>query len=299
MKIAVIYGGISSEREVSINTGKEIISNLDKSKYEVIGLELEKAEDIFKLRDMNVDFVYIALHGIFGEDGRVQAILDSMNIPYSGCGVLSSAMSMDKNISKLIVKNSGVRVIDGISVRKGDKINFSDLNLGDKVILKPNSGGSSIGINFATNQEEFEKALNEIFLIDDEALVERIMKGIEISVPIIQGEVFPTILIEPLKDTFFDYKSKYENGGALEYVHEFEKELQNEIDDFTRKVYKSLKCKGYARVDYILVENRAYFLEINTLPGMTKNSLLPKSTLSKGYSYTQTLDLLIEASTND
>ena len=280
MKIAVIYGGISSEREVSINTGKEIISNLDKSKYEVIGLELEKAEDIFKLRDMNVDFVYIALHGIFGEDGRVQAILDSMNIPYSGCGVLSSAMSMDKNISKLIVKNSGVRVIDGISVRKGDKINFSDLNL-------------------ATNQEEFEKALNEIFLIDDEALVERIMKGIEISVPIIKGEVFPTILIEPLKDTFFDYKSKYENGGALEYVHEFEKELQNEIDDFTRKVYKSLKCKGYARVDYILVDNRAYFLEINTLPGMTKNSLLPKSTLSKGYSYTQTLDLLIEASTND
>lgn len=299
MKIAVIYGGISSEREVSINTGKEIISNLDKSKYEVIGLELKKAEDIFKLRDMNVDFVYIALHGIFGEDGRVQAILDSMNIPYSGCGVLSSAMSMDKNISKLIVKNSGVRVIDGISVRKGDKINFSDLNLGDKVILKPNSGGSSIGINFATNQEEFEKALNEIFLIDDEALVERIMKGIEISVPIIKEEVFPTILIEPLKDTFFDYKSKYENGGALEYVHEFEKELQNEIDDFTRKVYKSLKCKGYARVDYILVDNRAYFLEINTLPGMTKNSLLPKSTLSKGYSYTQTLDLLIEASTND
>ena len=299
MKIAVIYGGISSEREVSINTGKEIISNLDKSKYEVIGLELEKAEDIFKLRDMNVDFVYIALHGIFGEDGRVQAILDSMNIPYSGCGVLSSAMSMDKNISKLIVKNSGVRVIDGISVRKGDKINFSDLNLGDKVILKPNSGGSSIGINFATNQEEFEKALNEIFLIDDEALVERIMKGIEISVPIIKGEVFPTILIEPLKDTFFDYKSKYENGGALEYVHEFEKDLQNEIDDFTRKVYKSLKCKGYARVDYILVDNRAYFLEINTLPGMTKNSLLPKSTLSKGYSYTQTLDLLIEASKND
>lgn len=299
MKIAVIYGGISSEREVSINTGKEIINNLDKSKYEVIGLELKKAEDIFKLRDMNVDFVYIALHGIFGEDGRVQAILDSMNIPYSGCGVLSSAMSMDKNISKLIVKNNGVRVIDGISVRKGDKINFSDLNLGDKVILKPNSGGSSIGINFATNQEEFEKALNEIFLIDDEALVERIMKGIEISVPIIKGKVFPTILIEPLKDTFFDYKSKYENGGALEYVHEFEKELQNEIDDFTRKIYKSLKCKGYARVDYILVDNRAYFLEINTLPGMTKNSLLPKSTLSKGYSYTQTLDLLIEASTND
>ena len=299
MKIAVIYGGISSEREVSINTGKEIISNLDKSKYEVIGLELEKAEDIFKLRDMNIDFVYIALHGIFGEDGRVQAILDTMNIPYSGCGVLSSAMSMDKNISKLIVKNSGVRVIDGISIKKGEILNFSDLNLGEKVILKPNSGGSSIGINFASNQTEFEKGLEEIFLIDDEALVERVMTGVEISVPIIKGEVFPTLLIEPLKDTFFDYKSKYENGGALEYVHEFEKELQNEIDDFTKKVYKSLKCKGYARVDYILVDNKAYFLEINTLPGMTKNSLLPKSTLSRGYSYSQTLDLLIEASSND
>ena len=228
MRVAVVYGGISSEREVSINTGKEIINNLDKNKYDVVGLELEKAEDIFKLRDMNIDFVYIALHGIFGEDGRVQAILDTM----------------DKNISKLIVKNSGVRVIDGISIKKGEILNFSDLNLGEKVILKPNSGGSSIGINFASNQIEFEKGLEEIFLIDDEALVERVMTGVEISVPIIKGEVFPTLLIEPLKDTFFDYKSKYENGGALEYVHEFEKELQNEIDDFTRKVYKSLKGKG-------------------------------------------------------
>ena len=208
-------------------------------------------------------------------------------------------MSMDKNRSKYIVKNSGVRVIDGISIKKGEILNFSDLNLGEKVILKPNSGGSSIGINFASNQTEFEKGLEEIFLIDDEALVERVMTGVEISVPIIKGEVFPTLLIEPLKDTFFDYKSKYENGGALEYVHEFEKELQNEIDDFTKKVYKSLKCKGYARVDYILVDNKAYFLEINTLPGMTKNSLLPKSTLSRGYSYSQTLDLLIEASSND
>lgn len=299
MKIAVIYGGISSEREVSIRTGKEIVNNLDRNKYEIFELEIFKKEDILELKDKNIDFVYIALHGIFGENGEVQAILNTLNIPYSGSDVLSSAMSMDKNISKILLKNANVNIIDGICLTKEDNIKFSDLNLGNKVILKPNSGGSSIGIYFASNEIEFENAKKEIFKLDDEIIVEKIISGLEISVPVIGGKVFPTLKIKPLKDDFFDYNSKYQDGGALETVHIFEKELQEKIDLYALRAYKALKCKGFARIDFIILENEVYCLEVNSLPGMTKNSLLPKSTLYKGYSYSETLDLLIKESLNE
>lgn len=297
MRIGVIYGGVSTEREVSINTGRQIINNLDKNKYEVVEIEIIEKKDIFKVVDLNLDFAYIALHGEFGESGDVQAVLETAGIKYSGSGILSSAVCMDKDVTKVLVKNAGVRVIDGICVRKEENTKFSELNLGEKVILKPNRGGSSIGIYFATNQEELEYGLSEIFKLgEEEVVIEEMKSGVEISVPIIAGKVFPTLLIEPLKDTFFDYTSKYENGGAKEYVHFFEDELQKEINDFTEKAYKAVKCKGFARIDYIIVDNKAYFLEVNTLPGMTQNSLLPKSTLHMGYSYSETLDLLIQES---
>lgn len=299
MKVAVIYGGISSEREVSIKTGKEISANLNKEKYEVFELLIDKKEDVLSLKDKNIDFAYIALHGIFGENGEVQALLETLNIPYSGSRVLSSAISMDKNISKILLKNSGVNVIDGICITKEDEIRFSDLNLGNKVILKPNSGGSSIGIFFATNDEEFEKAKEEIFKLDDEIIVEKVIEGIEISVPIIGKKVFPPIKITPLKDVFFDYKSKYQDNGAKEEVHIFEKNIQDKIEDYTKKAFKALKCSGFSRVDYIIKDNELYCLEVNSLPGMTKNSLLPKSTQHLGYSYSETLDLLIKESMND
>ncbi len=296
MKVAVIYGGISSEREVSINTGREISLNLDKNKYEVTEILLDKKEDIFKIIGMDIEFAYIALHGEFGEDGTVQSVLEILNIPYSGPGIMTSSLCIDKDITKAVVRDAGVRVIDGISIKKGEKVEFSKLNLGEKVILKPNKGGSSIGIYFATNQEELEYGLNEVFKIDDEVVIERVITGVEISVPIINGKVYPTVLIEPLKDTFFDYKSKYENGGAREYVYTFEEKIQKEINEFTLKAYNAIKCKGFARIDYLIMDNVVYFLEVNTLPGMTKNSLLPKSTASLGYSYSETLDLLIGAS---
>lgn len=298
MKIAVIYGGISSERDVSIKTGNEIISNLDKEKYEIIPFLIDKKQDVLKIKDLDIDFAYIALHGNFGENGEIQSILETLNIPYSGTDVKSSALCMDKQLTKEIVKNANVRVIDGISLRKGEKINFNDINLGDKIILKPNSGGSSIGIFFATNEEEFNKACSEIFKIDDEIIIEKVINGIEISVPIIGGKVFPTLLIEALMGEYFDYVSKYEKGGAKEEVFYFPEKIQNEIDEFTHKVFYATKCKAFARVDYILSDDKVYFLEINTLPGMTSASLLPKSTKSVGYSYSETLDLLIKESLN-
>lgn len=300
LRVGVVRGGISTERDVSLNTGKEIISHLNKEKYEIFDIILDKKEEIiFKLKDLNLDFVYIALHGAFGEDGKIQAILETLGIAYSGPGVKASAICMDKGLSKKIVSSYGVRVSKGINIRKKEKVSYDEIkkDLGEKIVVKPNSGGSSIGVSFVKNQEELDRALELVFTMDDEAIIEEVLEGIEISVPIIDGKVFPTLKIEAVSGEYFDYNSKYSKGGAKEYVFEFDKEIQEEINKFTLDSYRATKCKGFARIDFIVVDGKIpYFMEVNTLPGMTSASLLPKSTASKGYSYSQTLDLLIEAS---
>jgi D-ala D-ala ligase N-terminal domain protein len=301
LRVGVIRGGISTEKEVSMNTGKEIIKNLNRDKYEVFDVVINSEKEVFeKLKDLNLNFVYIALHGAFGEDGRIQAILESLGIPYSGSGVMTSALCMDKELTKKIVETYGVRTAKGICIREGEQADFQEIKekLGDRVIVKPNSGGSSIGVSFVENEKEFAKALELVYTMDKEALVEEVLSGTEISVPIINGKVYPTLKIEAVAGDYFDYKSKYSDGGAREFVFEFEKKIQDEIDKFAYDSYHAVKCEGFARVDFMVVGDKPYFMEVNTLPGMTAASLLPKSTASKGYDYTQTLDLLIESSIN-
>lgn len=300
LRVGVIRGGISTEREVSLKTGNEIVNNLNRDKYEVFDIVIDSEREVFeKLKDLNLDFVYVALHGIFGEDGRIQSILESLGIKYSGSGVMTSAVCMDKEMTKRIVASYGVRVAKGMSLRKGESISFDTVRekLGNRVVVKPNSGGSSIGVSFVENQAELEKALEIVFDIDKEALIEETLKGVEISVPVIDGEVYPTLKIEAVAGDYFDYESKYADGGAREFVYEFEKEIQEEIDKFAADSYYAMKCEGFSRIDFMVVNgNIPYFMEVNTLPGMTAASLLPKSTASKGYDYSETLDLLIEAS---
>ena len=300
LRVGVIRGGISTEREVSLATGNEIVNNLNRDKYEVYDIVIDSEREVYeKLKDLEPDFVYIALHGIFGEDGRIQAILESMGIKYSGSGVMTSAVCMDKEMTKRIVSGYGVRVAKGISVRKGEKISFENVKekLGERVVVKPNNGGSSIGVSFVGNQEELDRGLELVFSMDKEALIEEILKGVEISVPVIAGKVYPTLKIEAVAGNYFDYESKYSDGGAREFVFEFEKEIQEEIDRFAKDSYYAMKCEGFSRIDFMVVDRTTpYFMEVNTLPGMTAASLLPKSTASKGYSYTETLDLLIESS---
>ena len=300
LRVGVIRGGISTEREVSLKTGNEIVNNLNRDKYEVFDIVIDSEREVFeKLKDLNLDFVYVALHGIFGEDGRIQSILESLGIRYSGSGVMTSAVCMDKEMTKRIVASYGVRVAKGMSLRKGESISFDTVRekLGNRVVVKPNSGGSSIGVSFVENQAELEKALEIVFDIDKEALIEETLKGVEISVPVIDGEVYPTLKIEAVAGDYFDYESKYADGGAREFVYEFEKEIQEEIDKFAADSYYAMKGEGFSRIDFMVVNgNIPYFMEVNTLPGMTAASLLPKSTASKGYDYSETLDLLIEAS---
>lgn len=285
LRVGVIRGGISTEREVSLKTGNEIVNNLNRDKYEVFDIVIDSEREVFeKLKDLNLDFVYVALHGIFGEDGRIQSILESLGIRYSGSGVMTSAVCMDKEMTKRIVASYGVRVAKGMSLRKGESISFDTVRekLGNRVVVKPNSGGSSIGVSFVENQAELEKALEIVFDIDKEALIEETLKGVEISVPVIDGKVYPTLKIEAVAGDYFDYESKYADGGAREFVYEFEREIQEEIDKFASDSYYAMKCEGFSRIDFMVVNgNIPYFMEVNTLPGMTAASLLPKSTASK------------------
>ena len=300
LKVGVIRGGVSTEREVSLKTGSEIVSNLNRDKYQVYDIVIDNEKEVFeKVSGLGLDFVYIALHGSFGEDGRIQSILESLGIKYSGSGVMTSSVCMDKEITKRVVASYGVRVAKGISVRKGENISYEEIKekLGSKVVVKPNNGGSSIGVSFVENQEELEKGLELVFSMDKEALIEEILKGDEISVPVIDGKVYPTLKIEAVAGDYFDYESKYADGGAREFVYEFDEDIQKEINKFAIDSYYAMKCEGFSRIDFMVVNgNKPYFMEVNTLPGMTAASLLPKSTAYKGYSYSETLDLLINAS---
>ena len=247
LKVGVIRGGVSTEREVSMNTGSEIIKNLNRDKYEVFDIVINSEREVFeKLENLDLDFVYIALHGIFGEDGRVQAILESLGIAYGGPGVMSSALCIDKELTKKIVETYGVRTAKGVAIRIGEGYNFQEIKekLGDRIIVKPNSGGSSIGVSFVETEEEFEKALELVYTMDKTALVEEVLSGTEISVPVIDGKVFPTVKIEAVAGDYFDYESKYSEGGAREFVFEFPEEIQNEIDKFAYDSYYAVKCEG-------------------------------------------------------
>lgn len=294
MKICVVYAGISTEREISISTAKQVIANLDKNKYEICELKIDKKEDILKIKDMNVDLAFLALHGKFGEDGRIQAILDSMDIKYTGSKVLASGICMDKDIAKRIATTYGIRTAKWWTFRKNEKAIYPEEY--KRLIIKPNSGGSSIGVHFITNQEELDRALEDIFKIDEEAIMEEVIEGEEVSVPIINGKAYPVVKIEALKGKYYDFTSKYADGGSKLTIPKFSENLDKELKEFTEKLYYGTKCKVYARIDYLIKDDKAYFMEVNTLPGLTSHSLLPKSLASCGMNYSEVLDLIIKLS---
>lgn len=298
MKVGVIMGGISSEREISLKSGASIIENIDKSKYEVVSIVIDEKEDIIN-KVKGLDFALLALHGEFGEDGTVQSVLQTMNIPYSGCGPLSSAACMDKDMTKNLLKAAGIRTAPWYNVRIGEEIDYNKINeLGYPVFVKPTHGGSSVATFMVKEESEIKAAVEEGFKWDNEVMIEKFIKGDEITCPILGKEMYPVIAIKPSAEfEFFDFTSKYADGGAEEVVVELEENLQKEVKKMALDTFKTLKCEGYARVDMIVTEDKVpYILEVNTLPGMTKASLFPKSAAGRGISYSRLLDLIIEES---
>jgi len=295
MQIGVIMGGISAEKEVSLLTGKQIIENLDKDKYEVIPIPINSQYELIDSVKC-LQFAFIALHGKFGEDGRIQAILESIGVPFSGCGVLASALCMNKNISKKLFVTEGIKTPQWITVKDENKIDYSIIeNIGYPLIVKPNSGGSSIGTIKVYSKEELKAGIKEALKYDDEIIIEEYIKGEEITCCILNGEVLPIISINP-KSEFFNYSSKYDQDGAEEKIIELPGRLREKVEEISFKCWDTFKLKVYARIDMIIKNEEVYVLEINTLPGMTENSLFPKSAAAYGLNFSQLLDKIIQYS---
>lgn len=296
MKVGVLMGGISSEREVSLKSGEGIIKNLDKNKYEVFPIIINSKKEVIE-KVQGLDFVFLALHGEFGEDGSIQALLESIGMNYSGCGVLTSALCMDKKQTKRILKREGIRVAKDIKINlKNKNSSIEDLeSLGYPMVVKPNAGGSSIGVSIVRNKEELQKSILEALKYSTEILVEEYLEGEEYTIPVLNGEIFPILLIK--SDTeFFDYVSKYADDGATEELVTLPKELQAEFEEIGKRCWDIFNCKAYVRIDIIVSKGLPYVLEINTLPGMTKNSLFPKSAKGANMEYSELLDKIIEYS---
>lgn len=292
MKVGVIFGGLSREREVSIRTGKAVSNALKELGYEVVELEVGKnlVEDILK---SGIDIAFIALHGRLGEDGTVQGLLELLRIPYTGSSCLASAVGMDKIITKKIWMSEGIRTPSFQVLLKEDE----EIKIDYPLVVKPPCEGSTIGISIVENDKECRKAIKEAFLLGDKVLIEKFIKGREFTVAVFEEEVYTPIEIRPKKG-FYDYSSKY-TKGATEYIipPECSLEIQKEMMDMAEKAYKSIGCSGPARVDFMLDvnENTPYALEINTIPGMTETSLLPKAALYHGIDFRALVEKIIKS----
>ncbi|WDZ64249.1 D-alanine--D-alanine ligase [Paenibacillus polymyxa] len=301
MKIGVIMGGISSEREISLQTGQEMINHLDRSRYEVVPMVIEQRVDLItQVQQAGIDIALLALHGQYGEDGTVQGALETLGIPYTGSGVLASSLCMNKQLSKTLLKAAGVHTPAGLCWQGMNDYDPQVVErLGYPVIVKPNTGGSSIGIQLVQNEKELLPAVQEACSLDQATLIEPYYKGTEITCSIVDGEVLPIISISSAHSKWFDYKAKYEVGGAEEKVVELPPVIEQRVREAALASYRLLQCKVYARVDMILCQDRPYVLEVNTLPGMTANSLLPKSAAAAGITFTQLLDHIIASSLHE
>ncbi len=295
MKVGVIMGGVSSEREVSLNSGKEVFGNFDRSKYDVREIVIDSKQDVFtKAKD--IDFAFIVLHGKFGEDGTVQAVLETMDIPYSGCGPLTSGICMDKDITKRLLRSAGINTADWLSVRSMEGIDYGRLDeIGYPVVVKPNCGGSSVATNIIKRKEDIEEAVELAFKYDKEVIIEKYIKGDEITCCMLDGKMIAVISIKPNAE-FFDYTAKYTDGGTEETVIQLEETLNRKVEEMAKGCWDVLKCQVYVRVDMIVKDGVPYVLELNTNPGMTRNSLFPKGARGAGMSFPQLLETITEAS---
>ena len=296
MKVGVIMGGISSEREISLISGKSIVESMDKTKYEIVPIVIDKKEDIIN-KVNGIDFALLALHGKFGEDGTVQSVLQTLGIPYSGCGPISSGICMDKDLTKRVLASNNIRTARWINVSSIEEIDYNAIEeMGYPVFVKPTNGGSSVATFKIKDKSGIEEAVKEGLKWDTEVMIEEFVEGDEITCPVFDGEMWPVIAIKPKSD-FFDYTQKYSVGGADEFVIELEEELHKEVEKMALATYKALKCSVYARVDMIInKEGIPYILEVNTLPGMTATSLFPRSAAAVNVSYSGLIDKIIETS---
>ena len=294
-KIAVLMGGTSAERDVSLSTGKQILGALDETRYAFTPLDTAEMPALLKsLAEDRPDVAVIALHGKGGEDGTLQGLLDLLSIRYTGSGVLASALAMDKAMSKRVLTAAGVLMPQDTTLRRGETL-VGEIAL--PCIVKPNALGSTIGMAIARTSAEISPAVEAAFGYDDTVLIEQFITGTEITVPIlgnVELEVLPIVEIVP-NGGFYDYEAKYTAGATDEIVPaRISETLAAEARRIAQLCHRTLGCRGMSRTDMIITpEGQIYTLEVNTIPGMTPTSLLPRSAEAAGYTFAQLLDRLI------
>jgi len=292
MKIAVLMGGTSSEVDVSHKTGKAVASGLAKKghKVEIFDWEEERIiTDVETLRDFDV--VFIAYHGGAGEDGRVQAALDIAELKYTGSDYVSSAIAMNKLLSKMVFESVGIPTPAWIKISSKKQIEKLLLDMikarfGLPAVVKPAAQGSTVGITIAVSEKELKDGANLAFEYSDEILIEKYIPGREVTVSILGGLPLPVIEIVPI-DGFYDYEHKYTKGKS-NYIcpAKIPKKISENLREIAAKAYNALGCRHYARVDFRLSDNKKiYCLEVNTLPGMTDLSLVPMAAKSIGIEF--------------
>ncbi len=339
MRIVVLAGGTSTERDVSIVSGTKVCEALRSKGHQAILIDVfcgkEKIEpdtafteefdlgreeayiksfnDTIEQRKKQqkeffgpnvlelckrADVVFLALHGACGEDGRIQAAFDLLGIPYTGSGYLGSALAMDKAITKQLFRENAVPTPAGMILRSTDERRTAqEYGIRVPCVVKTACGGSSVGVYIARTEEEFAKALEDGFALEDKLVIEQYVKGREFSVGVVDGKAYPVIEIAPLVG-FYDYTNKYQPGSTVETCPaDLSRELTGKLQAYAEQAYRVLRLEGYGRMDFMMDEqNNMYCLEANTLPGMTPTSLLPQEAGALGMTFAELCDKLIEVS---
>ena len=300
LTVALLSGGISYEREVSLHGGDQIFEALDKKKYSI--LRYDPKTDLKRLISdaPRIDVAFINLHGPLGEDGTVQGLLDLLSIPYQGSGVIGSSIAMNKLVSKQLYEQSGLPVPPYMVIERTNAGSAEDWTgrMGLPLVVKPVQGGSSIGVNIVRSKDSLESAVAAAFAHDNTVLIETYIEGIEITGGVIGNnelEALPIIEIIPDSEhDFFDYEAKYAAGVTREICPaRIDDNLTEKARTYSKRAHRALFCKGYSRTDMILRDNEIYVLETNTIPGMTATSLLPLAAKTAGITFSQLLDKLI------
>lgn len=275
-KIAVLMGGLSAEREVSLKSGTAVHQALLSQGYNAIAVDVDRSLAA-TLAAQQIEAAFIALHGRYGEDGCVQGLLELMQIPYTGSGVLASALAMHKLYSKQTFTSTGLLTAPFHHFRRGERVTLEQLSFGLPLVVKPVQEGSSVGISIVKRPDQLEAAVALAFRHDNEILVEQYIKGQEVQVGILNDQPVGAIEIVP-KNEFYDFEAKYTDGMAEHiFPARLEAGLYAKAQQIGLAAHRALGCSGYSRVDLLVTETGdCYILEVNTLPGMTALSLLPE-----------------------
>ncbi|MDD2866289.1 MAG: D-alanine--D-alanine ligase [Candidatus Omnitrophota bacterium] len=297
-RIGVMMGGCSSEREISLKSGRAVVGALQEGGFDVIALDVtsETQEEVRRLiRENMVDVVFVAMHGGFGEDGRLQDILEKIPVRYTGPGTRASRMAMDKIVSRRCFAQAGLHVPRSVVAKKGRRYPFMTRWLRAPFVVKPSAQGSSIGISFVADRRDLPRAITEAHRYGEDVLVEEFIRGRELTVAIVNDRPLPVVEIRP-KRGFFDFEAKY-HKGLTDYIvpAPLDSSLAARIQADALKAYRVLGCRHLSRVDVILKDEKTpYILEVNTIPGMTETSLLPKAAAAAGMNFVQLCRSLVE-----